>query len=77
MAVMTTPRRLLVEEPPETAAEMVSVLSLKLLENREETGLPAGAVLSSVTAGRVVDPLATGASLTAEIEVESVTVAAE
>ena len=77
MAMMTTPRRLWAEEPPETAAEMVSVLSLKLLENREETGLPSGAVLSSVTAVRVVDRLATGASLTAEIEVPSATVAAE
>ena len=70
---MTTPRRELAEEPPET----VSVESEKLPEKRVETVEPAGLAVSSLTAVRVAEPEATGASWTALMEVPRETVAEE
>ena len=70
---MTTPRRELAAEPPLT----VSALSEKRAEKRLVTLSPAGARLSSLTAERVAEPVAMGASFTAVIDVPSETVAAE
>ena len=73
LAVMTTPARVLADEPAET----LSLLSEKLAEKREETVLPVGAAVSSKTAVSVADPEATGASLTAVMDVERETLEAE
>ena len=73
LAVRTTPRREFAEEPPET----VSVESEKFVEKREEMEAPVGAVLSSLTGARVVEPVTRGASLTAVMDVEIVAVLSE
>ena len=73
LAVMTTPRRVLADEPPET----VSVVSEKRAEKRLVTVSPAGLVVSSMTAVRVAEPEATGASLTAVMEIETASVMEE
>ena len=61
LAVTTTPPRMLPVEPPFTTSKG----SEKLAANRVATVLPEGLELSSGTAARVADPLATGASLLA------------
>ena len=73
LAVMRTPARVLADEPAET----LSLLSEKLAEKREETVLPVGSAVSSKTAASVAEPEATGASLTAVMDVERETLAAE
>ena len=66
LAVMTTPARESAEEPPVTA----SVASEKLEAKREETVSPLGSEESSSTAVSEAEPeVATGASLTALMEV--------
>ena len=70
---MAIPAKVLAEDPPET----VSVLSLKLPLNKLLTVAPEGLAVSSFTATNVALPEATGASLTAVIDVPKDTVAAE
>ena len=60
---MAIPARVWAVDPPVTE----SVASLKLPLKREETVAPDGFVVSSLTALRLAEPVATGASLTALI----------
>ena len=69
---MAIPAKVFAEDPPET----VSVLSLKLLLNKELTVAPEG-VLSSFTEVNVALPEATGASLTAVIVILALSVLME
>jgi hypothetical protein len=58
LAVMATPARVWALEPPLTA----SLVSLKLVEKREETEAPAGLVVSSATEAREAEPSGYGCS---------------
>ena len=73
LAITTTPARMLPVEPPLTTSKG----SEKLAANRVATVLPEGLELSSGTAARVADPLATGASFTAVTVSATVSVAVE
>ena len=68
LAVITMPIKLLAVDPPLT----VSAASEKLAATKVETLLPDGPLLSSETEARVAEPLPTGASLTAVMEVPRV-----
>ena len=73
LPVITRPRRALAVEPPLTVSE----LSEKRAEKRVVTVAPTGSVVSSLTAERVAEPVAMGASFTAVNDVPRETVAAE
>jgi hypothetical protein len=70
---MATPASVLADDPPGT----VSRVSLKVEVNRLVTVEPGGLVVSSLTAGSIAVPLATGASLTGSTVSGMVTVADE
>ena len=70
LAVIATPVSVLAELPPVIA----SVESLKLFTKSAETKAPVGAAVSSLTAAKLADPVAIGASLMAVILVLKATV---